>query len=74
MKSTVALTTQRIVLSLAIALVVAAPAIAKENGWKLDADHFDGSDLAGRERVQHRRRSSEWKSRTGPCPADEFDT
>lgn len=47
MKSTVALTTQRIVLSLAIALVVAAPAIAKENGWKLDADHSTARILLG---------------------------
>jgi hypothetical protein len=47
MKNTVALTTQRIVLTLAIALVVAVPAIAKEGSWKLDADHSTARILLG---------------------------
>jgi hypothetical protein len=47
MKSIVALTTQRIVLILAIATVAAVPAIAKERNWKLDADHSVARILLG---------------------------
>jgi hypothetical protein len=47
MKSIVALTTQRIVLILAIATVVAVPAVAKEGNWKLDADHSTAQILVG---------------------------
>lgn len=46
MKSLVALT-QRIVLILAIATVVAVPAVAKEGNWKLDADHSTARILLG---------------------------
>jgi hypothetical protein len=47
MKSIVALTTQRIVLILAIATVVAVPAVAKEGNWKLDVDHSTARILVG---------------------------
>jgi hypothetical protein len=47
MKSIVALTTQRIVLILAIATVAALPAMAREGNWKLDADHSTARILLG---------------------------
>lgn len=46
MKNLVTLT-QRIVLILAIATVVAVPAVAKEGNWKLDADHSTARILLG---------------------------
>jgi len=47
MKSIVAPNAQRIVLILAIAILAAVPAIAKEGSWKLDADHSTARILLG---------------------------
>ena len=72
MTSIVAQTTQRIVLTLAIAAVVAAPAMAKEGNRKLDAAAFDGADLAGHELDQHWHCSCERQCGTGRRQACEF--
>jgi hypothetical protein len=47
MKSLVALTTQCIVLILAIATIAAVPAVAGEGNWKLDAEHSTARILLG---------------------------